>query len=69
MSVSEIKMLPLHEKLQIMEALWVDLKEHFENTEISPQTMALLDDRRRRGEQGESPLLDWDAVKGSIGRA
>jgi len=69
MSVSEIKAMPLGEKLQIMEAIWNDLNEKFESSEISPQTKALLDERRARVHRGDARLLDWDAVKGSIGRA
>lgn len=68
MSVSEIKAMPLDEKLQIMEAIWDDLKERFESLEISPAVKKLLDERRARVQGGEARLLDWDAVKGSIGR-
>lgn len=69
MSVSEIKRLPLREKLQIMEALWDDLNERFESLEVSPEIRSLLDDRRARVQRGDARLLDWDSVKGTIGRA
>lgn len=68
MSVSEIKALPLSEKLQIMEMIWEDLKERFENTEISPQLKALLEERRARVQRGEARLIDWNAVKGNLGK-
>jgi hypothetical protein len=69
MSVSEIKRLPLREKLQIMEALWDDLNERFEGLEASPEIRSLLDDRRARVQRGDARLHDWDSVKGTIGRA
>ncbi len=69
MSVSEIKRLPLREKLQIMEVLWDDLNERFESLEVSPEIRSLLDDRRARVQRGDARLLDWDSVKGTIGRA
>ncbi len=69
MSVSEIKRLPLREKLQIMEALWDDLHERFDSSEVSPEVRSLLDDRRARVQRGDARLLEWDSVKGTIGRA
>lgn len=69
MSVSELKTMVLGEKLQIMEDIWDGLQEGFDRSEISPQTKTLLDERRARIHRGDARLLDWDAVKGSIGRA
>ena len=58
----------LGEKLQIMEAIWDDLRDRFESSEVSPQIKALLDERRARVQRRETCLQDWDAIKGSIGR-
>lgn len=69
MTVAEIKTLPTARKLQIMEMLWDDLREHFEASEISPEVAALLNERRARAERGEAKILDWDDAKSSIGRA
>lgn len=46
-----------------METIWDDLREHFEQAEISEEHKTLLESRRRRVESGESRLLDWDEVK------
>ena len=69
MTVSELRMLPLAEKLQLMEALWQDLRERFEGLSLSESQKALLDGRRAAIERGDSMLHDWDTVKSSIGRA
>ena len=55
------------EKLQIMEALWVDLRDRFEHIPIPTTHQALLDERRGRVQNGTTELLDWDAVKTTIG--
>ena len=68
MTSDEIKTLPLERKIQIMEAIWEDLRERFERSEISPQQKELLDRRRARVREGAAQLLDWDSVKGALGR-
>jgi len=68
MTTEEVKALPIEQKIQIMEAIWEDLRERFDCLEISDQLKELLDRRRARVEKGEVQLLDWDSVKGTIER-
>lgn len=68
MTAKEIKELPIEQKLRIMEALWEDLRERFEKSEISDNLRRLLDHRRGRVGSGDAQLLDWDSVKGTLGR-
>ena len=68
MTTEEIKTLPTEEKLQLMEALWADLRDHYEREEVSPELARLLEERRERVARGEVRLLDWDEVKSGIGR-
>ena len=68
MTVEDVKALPIGRKIQLMEALWEDLRERFERLEVSPQQKALLDHRRARVQEGAAQLHDWDSVKSSIGR-
>jgi putative addiction module component (TIGR02574 family) len=68
MTTEDVKALPIEQKIQIMEAIWEDLRERFDRMEISEQQKELLDRRRARVEKGEALLLDWDSVKGTIGR-
>lgn len=69
MSIAEIHQLPIEDKLRIMEALWEDLREHFDRMQIPAAHQALLDERRARVQTGAAQLRDWDAVKSTIGRA
>jgi len=69
MSAAEVLQLPLHERLQIMEVIWADLRERAEKFDISQDHKDLLDARRARVSSGEAKILDWDSVKHSIGRA
>lgn len=68
MSLTEIKNLPIGDKLQIMEAIWEDLRSRFDRLDISPEMASELDDRRARVERGDARLVNWDEVKGTIGR-
>ena len=68
MTTEEVKALPVERKIQIMEAIWEDFRERFERSEISPEQKELLDRRRARVREGAAQLLDWDSVKGTLGR-
>ncbi len=68
MSVADVAKLPLREKLQIMEAIWMDLRQHVDTFEVPEEHRRILDARRRRVASGESSLLDWNQVKLSIGK-
>lgn len=69
MTVDDVKGLPIARKVQLMEALWEDLRVHFEAMDLPQQQKDLLDQRRTRAQDGTARILDWDTVKGSIGRA
>lgn len=69
MTAEDVRTLPVERKMQIMEAIWEDFRERFERSEISPQQKQLLDHRRARVREGVAQLLDWDAVKGTLGRS
>ena len=69
MTTEEIKRLPIEQKIQMMEALWEDLRERFERSEIPESVKRLLDERRERVRSGQAQLRDWDSVKGTLGRA
>lgn len=68
MTAEDVRALSVERKIQIMEAIWEDFRERFERSEISPQQKELLDRRRARVRGGEARLLDWDSVKGTLGR-
>ena len=68
MTTEEVRALPVERKIQIMEAIREDFRERFERSGISPQQKQLLDCRRARAREGATRLLDWDSVKGTLGR-
>lgn len=68
MTADEVRTLPIDQKLQIMEAIWEDMRERFEKAELPEQLKSLLDQRRAKVRDGSAELLDWDAVKFRIGR-
>jgi len=68
MTADEVRTLPMAQKIQIMEALWEDLRDRFEQLELPQRLQDLLDQRRARVREGAAKIVDWDAVKSSIGR-
>ena len=68
MTAEDVKALPVDTKIQIMEAMWEDLRDRFDRMEISQEQKDILDRRRARVRDGEAQLLDWESVKGSVGR-
>lgn len=67
-TVDQIKALSVRETLQIMEAIWEDLRERFEGSDLSDSKKRLLDERSSRVSNGSARMVDWDSVKGSLGR-
>ena len=68
MTVQQIKSLPTEEKLRIMEALWEDLRDHYDAAPVPAEILALLHDRQDRVAKGQAKLLEWDQIKSAIGR-
>jgi putative addiction module component (TIGR02574 family) len=68
MTLTEIRKLPVKEKLQIMEALWEDLRSQVQEEAVPEWHKELLDNRRKAVEEGREQVLDWDQVKDSLGK-
>lgn len=68
MSLTDVSQLSLREKLQIMESIWHDLRDHAEKQDVPPSHQELLNSRRVRVVTGKTMLRDWDQVKHTIGR-
>jgi hypothetical protein len=56
------------EKFLTMRNLWEDMRMEVGEAPETPEITELLDRRAARVESGQAKLLDWDDVKGSIGR-
>ena len=52
-----------------MRNLWEDMRGDISATSETPEIIDLLDRRSARIQSGEAELLEWDKVKGSIGRS
>jgi hypothetical protein len=68
MTNQEIRTLPAREKVRIMEAIWEDMRNSYEEAPISQEMLNLLKERQARVARGEARLLDWDKVKFALGR-
>ncbi len=66
--IPDIKAMTMEEKLLTMRNLWEDMRENLDDSIESKEICSLLDERVSRVESGKAELLDWDQVKGSIGR-
>ena len=66
MSIAEVRQLPLAEKLQIMEAIWEELRAQAEQVPVPQWHRDLLDERRKAVEDGREEEFDWDAIKDSL---
>jgi putative addiction module component (TIGR02574 family) len=66
-SIGEIQQLPLSEKLQIMEAIWEDLRLHADQVPVPQWHKDLLDVRRKAVDENREEILEWDEVKHSLG--
>jgi hypothetical protein len=65
----DVKNMTKEEKFLTMRNLWEDMRESVSHSPESPEIIELLDQRAARVESGEAEILDWDKVKGSIGRS
>jgi putative addiction module component (TIGR02574 family) len=66
MSIADVKQLPFAEKLQIMEAIWEEMRIQAERVPVPQWHKELLDERRKAVEEGREAILDWDSVKDSL---
>jgi len=69
MTEADLAKLSLREKLQLMEAIWEDLRGRVDAMGVPEEHRRILDERRAKIASGEAKLLDWDKVKHSLGRA
>ena len=61
--LEEIHVLPLNEKMRVMEALWSEISQTPGQIEVPQWHQDILDERDRLLEEGKAVVLDWDEVK------
>jgi len=67
--IPDVKSMTKEEKLLTMKNLWEDMRSDISTAPETPEIIDLLDQRSTRIESGEAELLEWDKIKGSIGRS
>jgi hypothetical protein len=60
---SEIRKMPIEEKLRIFEAIWADLSRHADSVESPDWHRSELEATERRRVQGLEVPMDWDQAK------
>ncbi len=67
--LEQIRQLPLHEKLLVMEAIWEDLSREEQSLEVPQWHKELLEERERLLAEGKARFLDWEEAKRQINEA
>jgi putative addiction module component (TIGR02574 family) len=67
--IAEIRELPLHEKLRLMEALWDGITPDEVQLEVPQWHKDLLDDREEAIRAGTAEVIDWETAKQQIRNA
>ena len=63
---TEIRKLPLSEKLDLLETVWSELSSDPDAVDVPQWHKDILDERQRGLEQGSMKALDWDWAKEQI---
>lgn len=61
--LESVRKLPLHEKLEIMEAIWEDLSAEPDQVEIPDWHKEILEERATMVCEGKAEFYDWETVK------
>jgi putative addiction module component (TIGR02574 family) len=68
-AIEEVRQMSLHEKLQLMEAVWEDIARDEEALEVPEWHKTLLDERERLIREGKAQFIDWEEAKQRIREA
>ena len=65
---SEIRKMPLSEKLELLEAVWAELAADPDTIDVPQWHKDILDERQRAVDQGTMQSIDWEVAKEQISR-
>ncbi len=65
-AMAELRDLPFHEKLRVMEALWDDIAPLEAELEVPAWHKEILDERERLVQDGKAAFIDWETAKQQI---
>ncbi|MFM8365422.1 MAG: addiction module protein [Verrucomicrobiota bacterium] len=63
---SEIRRMPLPEKLAMFEALWDEISSEPQQIDIPQWHKDILDERLLAAERGEVEVIDWEIAKKQV---
>jgi hypothetical protein len=63
---SDIRQMPLSDKLAMLEALWEEISSEPDQVEIPQWHKDILDERLMAAERGEVELIDWEIAKKQV---
>lgn len=64
--IDQIRGMPLHDKLLVMELLWEELSSTEDNVETPEWHKEILDHRERLIAEGKARFIDWEKAKEEI---
>jgi putative addiction module component (TIGR02574 family) len=65
---TEIRKMPLSEKLELLEAVWAELAADPDTIDVPQWHKDILDERQRAVDQGSMQSIDWEVAKEQISR-
>jgi putative addiction module component (TIGR02574 family) len=65
-ALEEIRELPLHEKLRMMETLWEGISSQEAELAVPAWHQDLLDEREQLIKEGKATFIDWEIAKQQI---
>lgn len=65
-AAADLRDLPLHEKLRLMEALWDGIAPQEAELDVPQWHKDLLDERERLIGEGKATFIDWETAKKQI---
>lgn len=65
-ALSELRDLPLDEKMRMMEALWDGISPQEVNLEVPQWHKDILDQRQQLIQEGKAKFIDWEIAKQQI---
>ena len=68
-ALEEIRNLPFHEKLLVMETIWDDICREEEKLAVPQWHKDILDERERLIAEGKAKFIDWEEAKKQIKEA
>lgn len=63
---SDIRQMPLSDKLAMLEALWEEISSEPDQVEIPQWHKDILDERLMAAERGEVEPIDWEIAKKQV---